>query len=71
MRDVSGPCSDGSNPVLNGLGALRHIAPITYERRQRKSMRPVKSPLREVSGPEIAEEDFASTLPHIARLFGV
>lgn len=56
------------NGMAGGMNGLRDAAPIAYEMRQGKAMKPVKMPLLEVSGPEIAEEDFAAALPRIAAL---
>lgn len=53
-----------------GMGRLRDVAPIAYEMRQGKAMRPVKTAMLEVAGDEIAEEDFAAALPRVARLTG-
>jgi hypothetical protein len=49
-----------------GMDELRDAAPTAYEWREAKSMKPVKAPLLELKGPEIAEEDSASHLPKVA-----
>lgn len=49
-----------------GMDALRDAAPMAYEMRQGKAMPPVRMPLLALSGPDIAEEDFAKALPRIA-----
>jgi hypothetical protein len=49
-----------------GMDALRDAAPIAYEWREAKSMKPVKVPLRELKGGEMDEEDFARSLPRVA-----
>ena len=56
--------------TASGINGLRDAAPVAYEMRQGKAMKPVKMPLIDVAGPEIAEEDFASALPRIAALVG-
>jgi hypothetical protein len=49
-----------------GMDALRDAAPMAYELREGKAMKPVKGPLLELKGPELEEEDFAAYLPKIA-----
>ncbi|MCB5198512.1 DUF4240 domain-containing protein [Loktanella sp. TSTF-M6] len=56
--------------TASGINGLRDAAPVAYEMRQGKAMKPVKMPLMDVSGPEIAEDDFASALPRVAALVG-
>jgi len=56
--------------IASGMNGLRDAAPVAYEMRQGKAMKPVKTPPMDVAGPEIAEEDFASALPRIAALVG-
>jgi len=54
--------------MAGGINGLRDAVSIAYEMRQGKAMKPVKIPLTEISGPSIAEEDFAVALPRIAAL---
>ena len=56
--------------TASGINGLRDAAPVAYEMRQGKAMKPVKVLLMDVAGPEIAEEDFASALPRVAALVG-
>ena len=49
-----------------GMNALRDAAPLAYDLREGKSMKPVKSPLLELKGPKLDEDEFASSLPKIA-----
>jgi uncharacterized protein DUF4240 len=49
-----------------GMNALLDAAPTAYEMRDGKSMKPVRAPLRELKGPAMNEEEFASYLPKIA-----
>jgi hypothetical protein len=49
-----------------GMDALRDAAPMAYELREGKFMKPVKGPLLELTGPEIEEDEFAEHLPKIA-----
>lgn len=50
-----------------GMDALRDVAPLAYDLREGKAMKPVKAPLLELSGPEIDEPDFPARLPRIAE----
>jgi hypothetical protein len=56
--------------TASGINGLRDAAPVAYEMRQGKAMKPVKMPLIDVAGPEITEDDFASALPRVAALVG-
>jgi hypothetical protein len=56
--------------TASGINGLRDAAPVAYEMRQGKAMKPMKLPKMDVAGAEIAEEDFASALPRIAALVG-
>lgn len=56
--------------MASGMSRLRDIAPIAYEMRAGKSMKPVKPKTAEVAGTEIADEDCAKALPRIADLVG-
>lgn len=56
--------------MASGMSRLRDIAPIAYEMRAGKAMKPVKVKLAEVAGAEIAEEEVAKALPRIANLIG-
>jgi hypothetical protein len=56
--------------TASGINGLRDAAPVAYEMRQGKAMKPVKMPLMDVAGTEIAEENFASALPRVAALVG-
>ena len=57
-----------STGMAGGINGLRDAAPMAYEMRTGKAMKPIKMPLLEVAGPEIAEEDFAAALPRISGL---
>lgn len=56
--------------TASGINGLRDAAPVAYEMRQGKAMKPVKMPLMDVAGPEVSEDDFASALPRVAALVG-
>ena len=56
--------------TVSGINGLRDAAPVAYEMRQGRAMKPVKMPLMDVAGTEIAEENFASALPRVAALVG-
>lgn len=56
--------------TASGMNGLRDAAPMAYEMRQGKAMKPVKMVLMDITGPKIAEEEFASALPRIASLVG-
>ncbi len=53
-----------------GMDTLRDAAPTAYEWREGKAMKPVKAPLLELKGREIAEQDIASALPRVAAAVG-
>ncbi|MFQ1699372.1 DUF4240 domain-containing protein [Loktanella agnita] len=56
--------------TASGINGLRDAAPMAYEMRQGKAMKPVKIVRMDVAGPEIVEEEFASALPRVAALVG-
>lgn len=49
-----------------GMDALRDSAPLAYELREGKAMKPLKTPPLELKGPQLDEEDFATHLSKIA-----
>jgi hypothetical protein len=53
-----------------GMDALRDVAPIAYDMREGKAMKPLKAPLLKLSGPSIDEDQFATALPRIAAAVG-
>ncbi len=59
--DVSRHVGDGG-----GMDALRDAAPMAYELREGKAMKPVKKLPLKLKGPEIDEEAFSAHLPNIA-----
>ncbi len=52
--------------AAGGMDALRDAAPLAYELREGKPMKPLKGPLLELTGPAIDEDAFAAQLPKIA-----
>jgi len=48
------------------MDALHDAAPMAYDLREGKPMKPVKGPRLEVKGPATEEEDFAEHLPKVA-----
>ena len=54
-----------------GMDALRDSAPLAFELREGRAMKPLKTPLLELKGPQLDEEDFAAHLPKIAAALNV
>jgi hypothetical protein len=50
----------------SGMNALLDAAPAAYELREGKSMKPIKGPPRNLKGPTLEEDEFATYLPSIA-----
>jgi hypothetical protein len=53
-----------------GMDALRAVAPMAFDLREGKVMKPVKGPPLELTGPEIEEEESREHLPNVAAGVG-